>query len=84
MIVDPYMGAGTTGVAALTEGRNFAGSDIELRYVTIARNRVQLLIEDNLPIRDDVPARMPVATESVSRTPPHFRMTEKAESEHGK
>ena len=84
LIVDPYMGAGTAAVAALTEGRNFAGSDIEKRYVAIARSRIQLLIENNLPIRDDVPTLKPIASESVSRPPPHFRVNTMADSKHGK
>jgi len=38
LICDPFVGAGTTGVAALSQGRRFAGCDIDidLKYDTTA------------------------------------------------
>ena len=40
LVVDPFLGAGTTAMAALKAGRAFAGCDIDERYVAISRQRV--------------------------------------------
>jgi hypothetical protein len=40
LIVDPFCGSGTTGVAALMEGRRFIGIETEDRYAAIAENRL--------------------------------------------
>lgn len=39
-ILDPFMGSGTTGVAAAQLGRNFIGIEIEPRYYEIAQARI--------------------------------------------
>ena len=39
-ILDPFMGSGTTGVAALKLGRKFIGIEIEPRYFDIACKRI--------------------------------------------
>jgi site-specific DNA-methyltransferase (adenine-specific) len=41
MIVDPYMGSGTTGVACVRTGRRFVGIEIEPKYYAIAKRRIQ-------------------------------------------
>jgi DNA modification methylase len=40
LVVDPFLGAGTTAMAALRNGRSFTGCDIDERYVQISRERV--------------------------------------------
>lgn len=40
-VLDNCMGSGTTAVAALSCGRNFIGIERELKYVEIARKRLQ-------------------------------------------
>lgn len=40
-ILDPYMGSGTTGVAAVSTGRKFVGIEIESRYFEIACERIE-------------------------------------------
>jgi site-specific DNA-methyltransferase (adenine-specific)/modification methylase len=39
-ILDPYMGSGTTGVAALRMGCNFIGIELEPKYYAIAKRRI--------------------------------------------
>lgn len=39
-ILDPFMGSGTTGVAAVKLGRNFIGIEREPKYFEIARKRI--------------------------------------------
>lgn len=40
-ILDPFMGSGTTGVAALKLGRKFIGIEIEPKYFDIACKRIE-------------------------------------------
>lgn len=40
-ILDPFMGSGTTGVAAVQLGRKFIGIEIEPRYFDIACRRIE-------------------------------------------
>lgn len=40
-ILDPYMGSGTTGVAAVKLGRRFQGIEIEQKYFDIACKRIE-------------------------------------------
>jgi len=39
-VLDPYMGSGTTGIAAVREGRKFIGIEIDAAYFEIARRRI--------------------------------------------
>jgi len=41
IILDPFMGSGTTGVAAKELGRNFIGIEIEPKYFKIAKRRIE-------------------------------------------
>lgn len=52
LVVDPFMGAGTTAVAAIRRGRRAAGADICREYVDLARERVRLASRDQLPVRE--------------------------------
>ena len=40
-ILDPFMGSGTTGVAAVQMGRDFIGVEREERYFDIACRRIE-------------------------------------------
>jgi site-specific DNA-methyltransferase (adenine-specific) len=41
LVLDPFMGSGTTGVAAVRSGRRFVGYDTETNYVEIAEQRIR-------------------------------------------
>ena len=41
LILDPFMGSGTTGVACMGLGRNFIGIEISSEYYTIAERRIK-------------------------------------------
>lgn len=43
-ICDPYMGTGTTGVAAIGQGRSFVGIEIEERFFDIACRRLEAVV----------------------------------------
>jgi DNA modification methylase len=40
VVLDPFMGSGTTGVACVLEHRDFIGIEIDEKYVQIARKRI--------------------------------------------
>lgn len=40
LILDPFMGSGTTGVAAILQGRRFIGCEIDQHYTEVARKRI--------------------------------------------
>ena len=44
-ILDPFMGSGTTGVAAVKMGRKFIGIEIEPKYFDIACRRIQAALD---------------------------------------
>ena len=41
IIVDPFMGSGTTGVACKELGRDFIGIELDEDYFNIAKNRIE-------------------------------------------
>ena len=51
-VLDPYMGVGSTIIAALKHGRDGDGSDIDARYVEIAEQRVEALLGGTLKMRE--------------------------------
>ncbi len=46
-ILDPFMGSGTTGVAAVQLGRRFIGIEIDPTYFKIACRRIEAAIEES-------------------------------------
>jgi site-specific DNA-methyltransferase (adenine-specific) len=46
LILDPFMGSGTTGVACVNLGRRFIGIELERKYFDIAVERIQRAIVD--------------------------------------
>ena len=48
IILDPFMGSGTTAVSALKNNRNFIGYEINNNYVKLANNRIKKVKEQML------------------------------------
>lgn len=74
VVLDPYMGSGTTGVACVLEKRKFIGAEIQDTYYEIAKDRIQQAIDDKIKIRPDVPVREPNPKMSVAKLPETFRL----------
>jgi DNA modification methylase len=53
LVLDPFMGSGTTGVAAVRSRRRFVGYDTETAYVEIAEQRIRA--ERDLRMHEAVP-----------------------------
>jgi len=60
VIFDPFMGSGTTGIAAWQLGRRFIGCEIDPKYFAIAEKRIKQAAQQ--------PALMHEAQQSVQRT----------------
>jgi site-specific DNA-methyltransferase (adenine-specific) len=50
LIVDPFLGSGTTAVAAVLEGRRFLGCDLDPGCVETTRRRLEQLEEERLVV----------------------------------
>lgn len=46
LVLDPFMGSGTTGIACIKEGFNFIGIEKEEEYIKIANARIKCVKED--------------------------------------
>jgi site-specific DNA-methyltransferase (adenine-specific) len=42
IILDPFMGSGTTAIVAIREKRNFVGYEINKKYKTLSNNRIKI------------------------------------------
>lgn len=67
LVVDPFLGAATTAIAAMKNGRRAAGAEINPDYVRLIRQRVRLLQRGELPYR---PRTRPIYT-----PPPNSKLT---------
>jgi adenine-specific DNA-methyltransferase len=50
-VLDPFIGVGTTAIAALLHNRKAAGAELKPEYVAVAKERVRLAYEGKLRIR---------------------------------
>lgn len=53
VVLDPFMGSGSTGKAAMLEGFQFIGIEREAEYVEIAKARIENALNQNQEIEDD-------------------------------
>lgn len=75
LVVDCFAGSATAGVAALVEGRNFLGCDVNPIYVAIGNARLEACIRGTLKYRSiDAPAYVPGANLAVAKAPSHFEI----------
>jgi site-specific DNA-methyltransferase (adenine-specific) len=54
-ILDPFMGSGTTGTAALEMGRKFIGIELDSKYYKIAEKRIQAADNQNKLFSEEQP-----------------------------
>jgi DNA modification methylase len=52
LILDPFLGSGTTAVAAYELGRRFIGIEKELKYVSIAKRRLDAVMRQGNLFRE--------------------------------
>lgn len=68
-VLDPFMGVGSSAVAAVVEGRRAAGAEIVKEYYDIACRRVGFAYEGRLKIRPDKPVYRPTGNLSIAQHP---------------
>jgi len=74
LVIDPYVGVGTTNIAALRHGRRSAGSDTELEYLQIASQRLKSEASGQLRTRPrDRPVYDPAKPSSTRYRPSQAR-----------
>ena len=56
LVLDPFMGSGSTAIACINEGRQCIGLELYQKWVEIAKERVnntnKIILEDNIPLPD--------------------------------
>lgn len=74
VVLDPFAGSGTTGVAALLEKRKFIGAEFSDKYHRIAVNRLRHVGNGSAKYRPlEKPVLAPTSAMSVARKPDHFK-----------
>lgn len=59
VVLDPYAGVASSGVAALLEGRRFIGAELDEDYAVLAEERLQQTRTGTVRVRDDKPHTFP-------------------------
>lgn len=73
VVLDPFAGSGSTGIACLMEGRQFLGAELSSEFCEIAQTRYEQWKDGSLRHRPlDMPIWSPRPTDSVAKKPPHF------------
>jgi adenine-specific DNA-methyltransferase len=73
IVFDPFMGSGSTGVAAVLEKRRFLGAEIFPAYMSLAIERVGSAENGTIRVRDlDKPIYVPNPNSAVAKRPEHF------------
>ncbi len=83
IVLDPYMGVGTTGVAAVLEKKYFIGCEIQEEYFEIAKKRINDAKNGVLRYREDKPAMTPDENMSVAKLPEEFALARRKKYEEG-
>lgn len=73
IVLDPYAGVASSGVAALLEGRSFIGSELDQNYASAGAVRLRQTLDGVVRVRPDVPVSVPDPNSKVATRPDHFR-----------
>jgi len=79
LVVDPYVGVGSSACAAVLRGRRAAGADSCREYVEIAGRRVKLAMEKRVPRRPlERPVYVPHPNDRIAQVPLEFSLSRDA------
>ncbi len=73
LVLDPFLGSGTTAAAAMLENRRFVGAEAEKRYRDIAHARIEASLGGTIRFRVDSPVVKPDHGSAVAIKPSHFK-----------
>lgn len=82
MILDPFMGSGTTALAAFVEKRKFIGAEIKQAYYGLTVQRIENAMKGDIKIRDDIPVMTPNTNMAVAKLPEEFRLAREVKNEN--
>jgi len=82
LVLDPFMGSGSTLVAAATSGRRYVGYDLDRSYAEIARERVAAALA-TLPTHEEK-AGVPAGTRRQIAAPPEDEDFQQRATREGK
>lgn len=84
VVLDPFAGSGTTGAAAILDGRRFVGAEIDESYWKIAAHRLRRAAAGRLKYRSpDQPVQEATRNGRVAVKPSHFEWAELHPSDSG-
>ena len=72
IVLDPFAGSGTSGVAAIIENRKFIGAELTSEYHAIAKKRMEQAVSGTIAYREDKPVAEPDTRMSVAQLPEEF------------
>lgn len=81
VVLDPFMGVGTTGVAAVLEKKYFIGCEIQKEYFAVAEKRINDAKEGIIKFRQDKPSLIPDENTAVAKLPEEFAIARRKKYE---
>lgn len=73
IVLDPFLGSGSTGVAAIIESRRFLGAETLADYMSLSQERIMAAKSGTIRVRDiDQPIYTPNPNSAVAKRPDHF------------
>jgi site-specific DNA-methyltransferase (adenine-specific) len=54
IILDPFMGSGTTAIAAIKSRRNYIGYDINEEYIKLANDRIKINLQNSITLFETI------------------------------
>ena len=72
IVLDPYVGSGTTAASCVLENRRFIGAEIKDSYIDICKKRITDAINGDLRYREDKPVMEPNPNSKVATKPEGF------------
>jgi adenine-specific DNA-methyltransferase len=84
LVVDPFIGSGTTAVAAVMRRRRVAGAELREDYLQIARERIHLTGQGSVPYRAlGTPVYAPLPNTPLTIVPREFQELRSAVESNG-
>ena len=72
VVLDPFVGSGSSGVAAIIEDRRFIGAELSPEYHTLAKTRMSAALSGDIKYREDTPVFEPNENMAVAQLPFEF------------
>ena len=64
-VLDPFNGSGSTGMAALAEGFEYVGIDLDKDYIEISRKRIETYQDQDFEIKPKTDKKKPKKSDNI-------------------